>query len=1065
MSMIRLPFRSDRPAGRLPGAGLPGAAAILPAPRRDRLLMLPVAALVAVVVLVGLLLSLVARDRAAEARQKLTTDALWVEQYLRFQLSTYERELEGVAHDIARGDGAAIMASAGALMVDTHPEVQGLVLADAAGRAIMSDVPGQVGAAPPGLDDLARAASRSLAPVHAAPRRDPGGLWVADIGVATGDGRVLAMTVGLADLLAQNVPWWIAGRYHVALTDTGGAVIAARSSIPAPEGAAAHTMSFDPPLPGTFVRLTAFDSRTGIGPMALIAAILGLLVLVAVSLAAVARQSRHRAAAEHGLRAEHAFRKAMEESLTIGMRARARDGTVIYVNPEFCRMVGRPEDQIVGLKPPHAYWAPEVADEGMARHRSLIDSGPVPRRFETRFQRPDGSRVDALVYEAPLIGPDGAHLGWMGSVVDITDRKLAEVQRAQEAERLQHAARLVTLGEMASTLAHELNQPLAAIAGYAAGSRNLLAAGADSADLAPVLEKLEGQAARAGAILHRVQDFARKRTSQRVPVDLAAVVATALHFIEDEARTRGVPVRADLPGQPLLLLADPVLIEQAVINLVRNALDALAATPPEARDILVQVTAGADMARITVADTGPGIAPARVADLFAPFQTTKPEGMGLGLSICRSILESHGGRLTYAPRPGGGSLFDMTLPLAAPGPRGLAVASGEASQGDATIGAAPHAAADTARDPDRRAEARITRRASLPQDGDSCVGGGDGARGICGGRGVAPRAENWDGSARSGVVAEAGGRDMPGRRRLAARPWVWDACGSRGAEVGPEGRDGLGRRGRTAGPDDLQIRDRRGLTARAGVCGTFGRRGLLPWTAERDTCGRCGLVAEGGFLDIRGTRALEVGAEERDVFGRCAVAFKRGARDTRRTRRLEVRPGICDTCSSRGRPAWAADRNGPDRQGLAAGPEHRDICGSRGRAAWTGDRNGRDRRGLTAGPEHRDICGSRGPAAWAGVSGTCGRRVLAVRQGIWATCARRGRAPWAGDRGRRIRRGLATRQGERDTCGRSGWTGPATDQGGRARCRRGAVPSLTMVTLPRRHVPSLPKIRQDAGAR
>lgn len=390
-----------------------------------------------------------------------------------------------------------------------------------------------------------------------------------------------------------------------------------------------------------------------------------------------------------------------------------------------------------------------------------------------------------------------------------------------------------------------------------------------------MLEKLEGQAARAGAILHRVQDFARKRTSQRVPVDLAAVVATALHFIEDEARARGVPVRADLPGQPLRLLADPVLIEQAVINLVRNALDALAATPPEARDILVQVTAGADLARITVADTGPGIASARVVGLFAPFQTTKPEGMGLGLSICRSILESHGGRLTYAPRPGGGSLFDMTLPLTAPGPRGLAVASGEASQGDATIGAAPHAAADAARDPDRRAEARITRCPSLPQDGDSCVGGGDGARGICGGRGVAPRAENWDGSARSGVVAKAGGRDMPGRRRLAARPWVWDACGSRGVEVGEEDRAGLDERGRTAGPDDPAN------TRQAWADGQG--RGLWHFRQARAS------ALDSGARHVRLVRArcrarvsghtrhtLGVGTEERDVLGRCAVVFKEG---------------------------------------------------------------------------------------------------------------------------------------------------------------------------------------------
>ncbi len=656
------PMRDATPPPTETATGLPQAATLLGAPRRDRLLVLPVLAIALIVALTAALLALVARDRAAEAGQKLTTDALWVEQYLRFQLSTYERELAALAHDLGQAAGPSALAGAGALMIESHPEIVALTLAGPGGAALVSAPPGPP---PPFAPDLVATALNGGRLVHGTPRAEAGGT-VADVAVpafgAQGQAQVLVMTISLDQLLALNVPWWIAGRYHVALADAGGAPLAVKSSIAPPEGAAFHTIAFDPPLPGVYVRLTSFEQRSGLAQPALVAAILGLLVLVVVSLGITARQSRHRARAEHALRAEHGFRKAMEESLTIGMRARARDGRVIYVNPEFCRMVGRPAGEIVGVKPPHAYWAPEIVAEGMARHQRQLTSGPAPQRFETRFQRPDGSRVDALVYEAPLIGPDGAHLGWMGSVIDVTDRKRAEETRAAEAERLHHAARLVTLGEMASTLAHELNQPLAAIAGYAAGARNLLGAGA-TADLASVLDKLEGQAQRAGAILHRVQDFARSRSTQIARVDLAAVLGAAVGFIEDDARARGVPLHLTQPSAPVWTRADPVLLEQAVLNLVKNAIEALAATPAATRRVDVALTATGASAQVTVSDTGPGIPPERLADLFAPYRTTKPEGLGLGLSICRTILEMHGGRLTHAPRPGGGSVFTITLPL------------------------------------------------------------------------------------------------------------------------------------------------------------------------------------------------------------------------------------------------------------------------------------------------------------------------------------------------------------------------------------------------------------------
>jgi len=278
--------------------------------------------------------------------------------------------------------------------------------------------------------------------------------------------------------------------------------------------------------------------------------------------------------------------------------------------------------------------------------------------------RRGGERFDALLYEAPLIDAEGRQTGWMGSVLDITERKRARELARQQEEKLAATARLVTVGEMASTIAHELNQPLSAIASYTTGCLNLLDEGEPArGELREALRKTAEQTQRAGRIIRRVHDFVRKSEPARTPVRMRAVVEEAVGFADAEARKRRVRIQARLAEDDPELQADPLLLQQVVLNLLRNAMDAMAATPAGRREILVATEAGRANVTVSISDRGCGISPEVRDQLFQPFFSTKAEGMGMGLNICRSIIEFHRGRVWAEPNPGGGAVFSFSLPV------------------------------------------------------------------------------------------------------------------------------------------------------------------------------------------------------------------------------------------------------------------------------------------------------------------------------------------------------------------------------------------------------------------
>lgn len=361
------------------------------------------------------------------------------------------------------------------------------------------------------------------------------------------------------------------------------------------------------------------------------------------------------------LQEAHAFRHAMEDSLLVGMRARDLSGAIIYVNRALCRMTGYRADELLGRRPPYPYWHPDDLAKHWSDSDAALNGQAEPSGFESRVRHKDGHDVITRVYTAPLIDADGVQRGWMSSVVDITEQKQAEAREQARQAQLQRTARLASLGEMASSLAHELNQPLMALSNFAAAAK-ALAQGGPPGMLVASLDDIQAQARRASEIVRRIRGMVRPGRGVTEQFELQDLVHTVLGWLQPELRARQVSVAVDLPADLPRASADRVLAEQLLLNLLLNALQAQDGQPAGRRWIGVEAAAADGRLRVGVSDQGPGIAPEHAEHLFDPFFTTKPDGLGLGLKICRTIAESQGGHLSWQPRAEGGVRFEFTLP-------------------------------------------------------------------------------------------------------------------------------------------------------------------------------------------------------------------------------------------------------------------------------------------------------------------------------------------------------------------------------------------------------------------
>lgn len=246
---------------------------------------------------------------------------------------------------------------------------------------------------------------------------------------------------------------------------------------------------------------------------------------------------------------------------------------------------------------------------------------------------------------------------------EIEARKAAEERDALHRRELDHVGRLSIVGEMASGLAHELNQPLAAIKNYADGCQFRLQSGeADDAALIDATRRIRQQAERAGQIIQRMRAFARKREPVRAPLAMEDVARETIELFEGPARRAGVTVELATSAPQPMVLADRIQLQQVLLNLMQNSLDALRSSDMRRKLVKIELEINEGGTVASVIDNGPGISAAEKARLFEPFFTTKPEGLGLGLALCRSIVAEHNGRLSAHDNPGGGAIMRLWLP-------------------------------------------------------------------------------------------------------------------------------------------------------------------------------------------------------------------------------------------------------------------------------------------------------------------------------------------------------------------------------------------------------------------
>jgi two-component system sensor histidine kinase DctS len=551
------------------------------------------------------------------------------------------------------------------------------------------------------------------------PQTDGLGLEVMDVclPIVTA-GRLTGYTVAtyaLQDVLAELVSKQLARGQSLSFTEADGTRLALYGPSTRSNRVFMARQLLDLPGNKLVLRLESRLGLPGLFPNVLTALVTAMSLALMAVLFLLARDTRRRLRVEHDLGEALAFRKAMEDSLVTGLRARDLSGRITYVNPAFCQMVGMAAKDLLNHSFPSPYWPPELADAYQQRQTIRLAGNNLPREgHESVFIRPDGTRFPVLIMEAPLINAVGKHTGWMSAILDVSEQRRTEELTRTSQDRLQATARLAMVGEMASLLSHELNQPLAAISSYATGSLNLLNAerertkeseraidqrsapfkqgprdrlrrtagavapsgGSDvnevtnvGADLLLAVSRIAEQAERAGKVIKSVHDFVRRRDQEREAVKPQALLDAVMPLVSLQARKLSVTVVMTVDNQAGAVLCDRTMVEQVLLNLARNGMQAMQNLEGTANRVLtLQVRPAASKGanrwvEFSVMDQGDGIAPEVASQLFTPFFTTKVEGMGLGLSLCRTVIEQHGGFLGFEATQPKGTIFRFTLPV------------------------------------------------------------------------------------------------------------------------------------------------------------------------------------------------------------------------------------------------------------------------------------------------------------------------------------------------------------------------------------------------------------------
>ncbi len=626
----------------------------------------------------------------------------------------------------------------------------------------------------------------------------------------------LYTTQGILDV----IPGELKSHYRFTLLTDNEKVLGISSDRDTPKRAFSNQTSLDIGVlsPNITLRIDTYPPPTNLTFRMLIGVVLGLCAFVIWSLWSVLKQMQVRQEAEASLRTETSFRKAMENSTPVGIRAHDMEKRITYVNRAFCEMSGWSSDELMGLTPPFPFWPNGRRDELVEKMNQALRadiSDNMKIGIEGAILKKDGTLIHTRTFIAPLINEKGKQTGWVTSLIDIseprkireelvasqerfttvlesldsavsvvsletnellfanrfyrenfgndskghfqlaqqeqkidtlhnialdlqdyirdgipssflyqesesediqltdssnkwfevrrrfipwvdghlaqlliatdiTSRKAADEQARQQEERMQFTSRLTTMGEMASSLAHELNQPLSAISNYCMGVVKRLDGLLDPAlnkDIMPALEKASEQALRAGTIIQRIRGFVKRSEPQREASQITEIINDAVGLVEIEAHRHRLSITSEIAENLPAVNLDPVLILQVVVNLLRNALDSVReayplssrwSAPPVRISTDLDTSTFPAMLRIQVTDAGGGISENVLERIFEPFFSTKSDGMGMGLNICRSIIESHHGRLWATNIQDSeqtklaGCTFTILLPLESP---------------------------------------------------------------------------------------------------------------------------------------------------------------------------------------------------------------------------------------------------------------------------------------------------------------------------------------------------------------------------------------------------------------
>jgi two-component system sensor kinase FixL len=337
-----------------------------------------------------------------------------------------------------------------------------------------------------------------------------------------------------------------------------------------------------------------------------------------------------------------------------------------YFSAQLYQILGVPVDgERVGREDFFERWVHAADRDRVFEAFSRMDASGVPLDIEYQVSLRDG-RVRHIHHIAQAVqDASGRVTKHVGTMHDVTDRRHAEDEARQLQDRLTHFSRLSTMGEMAAGLAHEINQPLSAIATYAQASQRFLKQPEpDIPEVVAALEQINTQALRAGEVIRRLRNFVKNREVKREAVDCSRLLDDLRTLAETDARLHNIRLRIDVDDALPTVYADPIQLQQVVLNLVRNAIDAMADAPEDRREVVLMTRRSEEgEIEITVADRGSGLAPEATEHLFNPFFTTKSGGTGLGLAISKSIVRAHGGRLWHTPNEGSGARFHFTLPV------------------------------------------------------------------------------------------------------------------------------------------------------------------------------------------------------------------------------------------------------------------------------------------------------------------------------------------------------------------------------------------------------------------